>query len=215
MRRAAWVALVFSLTLLAELPASWLLKPVTARGVSGSLWQGQAQRIGPVGPVAWHWQPWRLQAQMNIGFQGQDWQLRLGGWPWDWHAYVEPLGAIATGSSSYRLSGQWKGRIEAQGSGGQCRVGEGEIGAAELTLVSPWSLTLGATRVRIDCSSGLHLLAQLQLQGQHQFSVDADLMQRRGRLQGSVEPGALLAPVLQSGQWLKPGNTALSRNLKW
>ncbi|MDD1014260.1 type II secretion system protein N [Pseudomonas rubra] len=215
MRRAAWVALVFSLTLLVELPASWLLKPVAAQGVSGSLWQGQAQRIGQVGPVAWHWQPWRLQARLNIGFQGQDWQVRLAGWPWDWQARVEPLGVIATEPSNYRLSGAWRGRVDVQGSGGRCRVGEGAIGAAELILVSPWSLSLGASQVRIDCSTGLHLLAQLQLQGQHQFSLDADLMQRRGRLQGVVEPGATLAPLLQSGQWLKPDQSGLSRTLKW
>lgn len=71
MKRVGWFSLVFSLTVLAGLPARWLLAPVAAEGVSGSLWQGQAQRLGQVGPVAWHWQPWRLRAQVELGFQGK------------------------------------------------------------------------------------------------------------------------------------------------
>ncbi|WP_327439824.1 type II secretion system protein N [Pseudomonas donghuensis] len=215
MKRVGWFSLVFSLTVLAGLPARWLLAPVAAEGVSGSLWQGQAQRLGQVGPVAWHWQPWRLRAQVELGFQGQSWQVKVAGWPWNWTAAVEPLQRTLAMPLSYRLTGEWSGRIDVQGSGRQCRVSQGEIAGHNLALVAPWSVPLGATRVRVDCSVGMHLLAHLQLQGQHQFELDADLRQRRGRLQGAVEPGATLAPVLLSAQWLKPDDSRLSRRLKW
>ncbi|CAI8787445.1 type II secretion system protein N [Pseudomonas donghuensis] len=215
MKRIGWFSLVFLVSVLAGLPANWLLAPMAAQGVSGSLWQGQAQRLGQVGPLAWHWQPWRLQAQVNLGFQGQDWQLKVAGWPWNWTAAVEPLQRTLAMPLSYRLTGEWTGRIEVQGSGRQCQGSQGEIAGHNLALVAPWSVPLGATRVRVDCSVGMHLLAQLQLQGQHQFELDADLRQRRGRLQGAVEPGATLAPVLLSAQWLKPDDSRLSRRLKW
>ncbi|CAK9890992.1 MULTISPECIES: type II secretion system protein N [Pseudomonas] len=215
MKRIGGFCLVFFLSLLAGLPANWLLAPVAAEGVCGTVWQGQAQRLGQAGPVAWHWQPWRLQAQVELGFQGQSWQLKVAGWPWNWHAAVEPVQRTLTMPASYRLTGEWTGRIEVQGSGRQCRTSRGEIAGGNLALVAPWSVPLGAGRVRVDCSSGLHLLAHLQLQGQHRFELDADLRQRRGRLQGAVEPSATLAPVLLSAQWLKPDDSRLSRTLKW
>ncbi|MND52073.1 Bacterial type II secretion system protein N [compost metagenome] len=215
MKRVGWFSLVFSLTVLAGLPARWLLAPVAAEGVSGSLWQGQAQRLGQVGPVAWHWQPWRLRAQVELGFQGQSWQVKVAGWPWNWSAAVEPLQRTLTMPSSYRLTGEWSGRIDVQGSGRQCRVSQGEIAGRNLALVAPWSVPLGATRVRIDCTAGMHLLAQLQLQGQHQGELDADLLARRGNLQGEVTPGTALYPVLLAAGWLKTDGTRMNRNLRW
>lgn len=56
-----WVSGVFSVTLLVELPASWVARGVglPMHEVSGSLWQGQARQLGPVGPMQWTLQPWR------------------------------------------------------------------------------------------------------------------------------------------------------------
>lgn len=153
MKRIGWFSLVFLVSVLAGLPANWLLAPMAAQGVSGSLWQGQAQRLGQVGPLAWHWQPWRLQAQVNLGFQGQDWQLKVAGWPWNWTAAVEPLQRTLAMPLSYRLTGEWTGRIEVQGSGRQCQGSQGEIAGHNLALVAPWSVPLGATRVRLIARS--------------------------------------------------------------
>ncbi|MGF6591479.1 type II secretion system protein N [Pseudomonas sp. 2835] len=215
MKRAAWFGLVFVLSLLAALPANWLLAPVAAEGVSGSLWQGQAQRLGPVGPVVWHWQPWRLQAQVELGFQGQSWQVQVAGWPWNWRAAVEPMKRTLTAPSAYRLTGEWSGRIDVQGSGRQCQGSQGEIGVNGLALDAPWSVPLGAGLVRIDCSAGMHLLARLQLQGQHEGELDADLLARRGKLQGEVTTGTALYPLLLAAGWLKTDTPRMSRNLKW
>ncbi|ROL74581.1 type II secretion system protein N [Pseudomonas vranovensis] len=215
MKRAGWFVLVFVLSLSAALPANWLLAPVAAEGVSGSLWQGQAQRLGQVGPVAWHWQPWRLQAQVELGFQGQSWQVQVAGWPWNWRAAVVPMQPTLTTPSSYRLTGEWNGRIDVQGSGRQCRGSQGEISVDGLAMDAPWLVPLGAGQVRIDCSAGMHLLARLQLQGQHQAELDADLLARRAKLQGEMTPGTALYPVLLAAGWLKADATGISRTLKW
>lgn len=97
--------LVFCLTLLAGLPARWLFKaaPWPAQGVAGSVWQGQAGRIGDVGPLSWQVRPWAVQVQ--AGYQGQRWGLVLRGWPWDWQASVMPQGPASRVASAYRLGG--------------------------------------------------------------------------------------------------------------
>ena len=120
----AWVLLVFVLTLFIELPANWVVRAfgLPVRDVGGNLWQGQAQQWGPVGPLRWTLQPWRLQANAQVGFQGQAWQLRAEGWPWRWRLEASAKGPLATVSTDYRLAGQWQGVLRMQGAGRQCQA---------------------------------------------------------------------------------------------
>lgn len=213
----AWVVLVFVLTLLVELPASWVMRAfgLPARDVSGSLWQGEAQQLGPVGPLRWTLQPWRLQADAQLGFQGQAWQLRAAGWPWRWRLEASAVAAQATVLTDYRLAGQWRGALRMQGAGRQCRVSEGRVTVADLALSEPWSLGLGQGWLEMDCRSGWHLRGQLAQQGQHQLAVDADLPARRAQVLFQLQPEAELTPLLRGAQWLGPQALAGQRDLRW
>ncbi|HCV41762.1 MAG TPA: general secretion pathway protein GspN, partial [Pseudomonas sp.] len=137
-----WCGLVFTLSLLVELPAAWVTRGVglSALDVSGSVWQGQAQQLGPVGPLRWTLQPWRMQANAQIGFQGQAWQVRAEGWPWRWQLEAAALTPQATALLDYRLAGQWQGALRMQGSGRQCRSSEGRVSVTDLALSEPSSL---------------------------------------------------------------------------
>lgn len=216
-RAGWWVLLVFGLTLLIELPASWLTRglgwPVT--GVSGTVWQGQAERMGPVGPIDWHWRPWRLQAQALVGVQGQGWALDVRGWPWDWQARVTAQQARASAPSEYRLAGQWQGAIQLTGHGRRCSAAQGRITVTDLALTAPWSLGLGKGELEMDCRQGWRLLGRLDLAGQHQASVNADLLARQAQLQVRVEESAAITPLLRSTQLLAPGGRELQRRLGW
>ncbi|MFJ4453696.1 type II secretion system protein N [Pseudomonas sp. NPDC089392] len=213
----AWVVLVFVLALLIELPANWLARAfgLPVRDVSGSLWQGQAQQLGPVGPLRWTLQPWRLQANAQLGFQGQAWQLRAGGWPWRWRIEAAAVGAQATVALDYRLAGQWQGVLRIQGAGRQCRASEGRITVTDLALSEPWSLGLGQGWLEMDCQSGWRLRGQLAQQGQHQLAVDADLLARRALVVFELQREAELTPLLRGAQWLGPQALAGQRELRW
>lgn len=216
-RARLWVALVFGLTLLLELPASWLARALAlpAEGISGSLWQGQARQVGEVGPLHWHWRPWRLHAQARLGYQGQEWEVQLRGWPWDWHAQLQALGRRPSGGSEVRLAGQWRGTIQLRGGGRQCRHAQGRIAVDDLALVSPWSLGLGQGWLQVDCSQGWHLLGQLALAGQHQAALDADLLARQAQLQVQLQADAALLPILRGSRWLDAGETRVQRQVSW
>ncbi|GLO41445.1 MULTISPECIES: general secretion pathway protein GspN [Pseudomonas] len=213
----AWVMSVFAVTLLVELPASWVVRGIglPAREVSGSLWQGQAQQLGPVGPLRWAVQPWRLQANAQLGFQGQAWQLRAEGWPWRWRLEATAMGAQATVATDYRLAGQWQGTLRMQGAGRQCRASEGRMTVTDLALSEPWSLGLGQGWLEMDCRSGWHLRGQLVQQGQHELAVDADLPARRAQVMVKLQPEAALTPLLRGVQWLGPQALAGQRDLRW
>lgn len=212
-----WALLVFATTLLVELPARWLLAPLPMplAGISGSLWQGQAQRLGDLGPLNWHWQPWRLRGEASVGYQGQRWRLQVAGWPWAWRASLQPDRDPHTLATDYRLAGQWQGRIGLTGSGSRCRSAEGHLQVDGLALLAPWQLDLGQARLALDCSAGWKLAGQLSLTGQHHAELVADLLARQARLTGRVEPGAALQPVLVSAQWLAPGGTEVARSIRW
>ncbi|RCL23822.1 general secretion pathway protein GspN [Pseudomonas sp. AFG_SD02_1510_Pfu_092] len=212
-----WMLLVFALTLLIELPASWLARAcgLPVRDVSGSLWQGQARQLGPVGPLRWSLQPWRLQASAELGFQGQAWQLRAEGWPWRWRLQATAMGAQATTATDYRLAGQWQGTLRMQGGGRQCRASEGRLTVTDLALSEPWSLGLGQGWLEMDCRSGWHLRGQLAQQGQHQLAMDADLPGRRAQVVFELQPEAALTPLLRGAQWLGPQALAGQRDLRW
>ena len=213
----AWVLLVFGLTLLVELPASWVARGLglPMQDARGSLWQGQAQRLGPVGPLRWSVQPWRLQATAQAGFQGQGWQLRAEGWPWRWRLEAAAMGPQATVAADYRLAGQWQGTVRMHGAGRQCQGSEGRIAVADLALSEPWLLGLGQGWVEMDCRNGWRLRGQLTQQGQHQLAMDADLPGRRVQLVFELQPDAALTPLLRGAQWLGPQALAGQRNWHW
>lgn len=212
-----WALLVFTVTLLAELPARWVLAPLSVplAGISGSLWHGHAERLGDLGPLHWQWQPWRLRAQASAGYQGQRWQLEVAGWPWAWQASLQPVSDPHTRVTGYRLAGQWQGRIVLTGNAARCRSAEGHVQVDGLALQAPWQLELGQARLALECSSGWKLAGQLSLAGEHQADLAADLLARQARLTGRVEPGAALQPLLVSAQWLAPGGTQVARNIRW
>jgi general secretion pathway protein N len=200
-----------------ELPATWVARGVglSARGVSGSLWQGKAQQLGPVGPVRWALQPWRMQADARLGFQGQSWQLRTEGWPWRWQLEATALAAQATALTEYRLAGQWHGALRMQGSGRQCRSSEGRVSENDLALSEPWSLGLGQGWVEMDCRNGWRLRGQLAQPGQHELRLEADLLARKARVAFNLQNEAALTPLLRSAQWLGPQVLAGQREVRW
>ncbi|SPO53403.1 Type II secretion pathway protein GspN [Pseudomonas sp. JV551A1] len=213
----AWVVLVFVVSVLVELPANWVVRAfgLPMRDASGSLWQGQAQQLGPVGPLHWTVQPWRLQVNAQLGFQGQAWQLRAEGWPWRWQLEARAIGAQVTVATDYRLAGQWQGALRVQGAGQQCRASEGRVTVTDLALSQPWSLGLGQGWLEMDCRNGWHLRGQLAQQGQHQLAVDADLPARRAQVVVELQPEAALTPLLRGVQWLGPQALAGQRDLRW
>lgn len=216
-RRLLWCGLVFTLTLLVELPAAWVTRGVglSALDVSGSVWQGQAQQLGPVGPLRWTLQPWRMQANAQIGFQGQAWQVRAEGWPWRWQLEAAALTPQATALLDYRLAGQWQGALRMQGSGRQCRSSEGRVSVTDLALSEPWSLGLGQGWVEMDCSAGWRLRGILVQQGEHELKLEADLEKRRARVMFNLQDGSALTPLLRGAQWLGPQVLTGQREVRW
>lgn len=212
-RGVAWMALVFGLTLLAGLPARWVSKavPWSVEGVSGSVWRGQAVRVGAVGPVSWRVRPWA--AQVQAGYQAQRWNIELAGWPWAWQATLVPSGPTRSVALGYRLSGEWQGQLQVRGAGRRCHTAAGQVWVDDLALVAPWSLALGRGEVRVECREGLKVLAQLGLAGQHQVTLQAGIA--GATLEGRVEPGAAVYPVLVGGQWLAQGSEELRRTFRW
>jgi len=212
-----WCGLVFTLTLLVELPAAWVARGIglPARDVSGSVWQGQAQQLGPVGPLRWALQPWRMRADAQLGVQGQAWQLRAEGWPWRWRLEASAVGAQATVLTDYRLAGQWQGTLRVQGAGRRCRASEGRLTVTDLALSEPWSLGLGQGWLELDCHNGWRLRGQLAQQGQHQLAGEADLLARRAQVVFELQPEAELTPLLRGVQWLGPQALAGQRELRW
>ncbi|PVZ40658.1 type II secretion system protein GspN [Pseudomonas sp. CC120222-01a] len=216
-RGLLWCGLVFTLTLLVELPAAWVARGVglPARDVSGSVWQGQAQQLGPVGPVRWVVQPWRIQANAELGFQGQAWQLRAEGWPWRWRLEASALAPQATVLADYRLAGQWQGTLRMQGWGRQCRSSEGRVSVTDLALSEPWSLGLGQGWVEMDCRAGWRLRGQLVQQGQHELKLEADLLAHRATILLDLQPDAELTAVLRGMQWLGPQALSGQKKVQW
>ncbi|MGG5291146.1 hypothetical protein [Pseudomonas shirazensis] len=207
-----WPALVCAVTLLVELPAGWL---VPGRVVSGSLWHGQAEQVGDVGPLSWQWRPWRLQAEVRLAYQGQAWLARLSGLPWRWRAEVEALEAAPSVPVAYRLPGQWQGHVRVNGVWRQCAGSEGRLQVSDLALVTPWSLGLGQGWLEMRCAGDWRLQGALALQGQHQLNLDADLLARRARLGFEVQPEAALTPLLRGAQWLGPQAVKGERLVRW
>jgi general secretion pathway protein N len=212
-----WCLLVFGLTVAMELPAAWVLRGVglPVHEATGSVWQGQAQQVGPLGPLRWTLQPWRLQANAQVGFQGQAWQLHAEGWPWRWRLEVAAMGAEATAPADYRLAGQWQGVLRLQGVGRQCLASDGRVTVADLALSEPWSMGLGQGWVEMDCRSGWRLRGQVVQEGQHRVDMEADLAARRSQVVFELQQDAALVPLLRGVQWMGAQELSGQRSLRW
>ncbi|MCQ9425865.1 type II secretion system protein N [Pseudomonas sp. LJDD11] len=213
MSRGLWCAgvLVFALTLLVKLPASWVLRGFDwAPGwqpeqVSGSLWHGRIERLGLVGPLSWQLRPLQRQLQVDAGLQQQAWALRVEGWPWRWQARLQPAPAQATTRSDYLLDGQWQGALQFEARGSRCIDSQGELSGQQLAMLAPWSLTLGSARVSATCQQGLQLLAEIERAGEHHLQARMQPVQQRLQLSGQVQPDAAITPLLVQAGLLKAG----------
>ncbi|MBK3453510.1 MULTISPECIES: general secretion pathway protein GspN [unclassified Pseudomonas] len=210
-----WGIWVFSLTVLLELPAAFVARQLPwptgwqPSSVSGSLWTGRAARVGALAPVDWKIRPWA--AQVNLGFQQRIWELSIHGWPWNWQAQMAPRAVSALPAPMFVLDGRWEGRLQVNGAGMSCLRAEGELLGHELALLSPWLVKLGNTRIELQCRGGLRLLANLQLAAEHHFKIQAD--PQRLQVDGQVEPGAAVAPLLVQARWLQPAAQSFSKVL--
>lgn len=213
MSRGLWGAgaLAFALTLLCNLPASWLLRGVDwppgwqPEQVSGSLWHGRIERLGVVGPLSWQLRPWQRQLQVDADLQQHAWALRVQGWPWDWQARLQPRSAVATARSEYLLDGQWQGALQIDGRGSRCVDSQGELGGQHLAMLAPWSLALGSARITLNCQQGLQLLADIERAGEHRLQARLAPAQQRLQLSGQLQPDAAITPLLVQAGLLKAG----------
>lgn len=213
----AWAVGVFALTVLVQVPAAFVARqlgwPVgwQPEGVSGSLWDGRAARIGALGPVQWRLRPWAQDVQLNLGFQQRTWRLSIHGWPWRWQAQLAPRSTGTHTATLFVLDGEWEGHLQINGAGRSCRSTQGTLLGHDLALLSPWTVNLGNTRIQLQCTKGLRLLAQLQLDAEHSLKLDVDPQGQRARLDGHVEPGAALTPLLVQARWLQPTAQTFSK----
>ncbi|WP_122317021.1 general secretion pathway protein GspN [Pseudomonas cichorii] len=213
MKRRLWAvgALVFALTLALNAPAAFLARFVNwapdwqPQGIQGTLWRGQMQRLGAIGPLRWDIRPWSGQAQVNAGFQQQGWELNAQGWPWAWRAELMPVTGRVTPATGYVLDGRWQGRLLIQGRGATCMSSQGELSGKDLALLSPWMVLLGNAQLRLECRGGLKLLAEVRRDAEHRFEIGLEPAMSRIKLSGQVEPEAMVTPVLVQAGLLKPG----------
>jgi general secretion pathway protein N len=210
---------VFVLTLLLNLPATlivrWLDWPPgwQPEGVSGTVWSGNAASVGPVGPLIWKLRPWAGQAQFSGGLQQQAWDLSVTGWPWAWQADLLPGEPLVTPAASYTLDGHWTGRLQLRGRGSRCTTSEGELRGQDMALLSPWMMVLGNATLRVDCTDGLQVLAEVQREGEHRFAARLQPFTRRANITGQVEPEASVTPLLIQANLLKAGESRFEKTL--
>lgn len=222
MSRSLWLAggLAFVFTLLANLPAAWVLGSIAwpsgwqAEAPGGTLWKGRLKRLGPLGPLAWQVSPWRGHLQVEGAFQQQAWTLRASGWPWNWQARLSPGAAAVGAAGDYLIDGRWQGELRLAGQWGRCLHAEGQLQASQVAMLTPWNLALGDVRVTPSCAAGLQLLAHIQRAGEHRIEARLELASHRLRLDGQVQADAALLPPLAQAGWVKPGSTVLAAQLR-
>jgi general secretion pathway protein N len=193
-------------------PAGW-----APQGVSGTLWQGQAQRMGQLSALSWSLSPsldgvlgeWR-----GVALEHQ-WQLRLKGWPWAWNARLEALGHVPQAATAVRVAGNWQGHVQVHGAGAHCVNSEGELFAPRLALLAPWGMPLGAARLSLDCQASVRLKASLLQPGMHQLGFDGDLPARRAALSGDFEEASELAALLRQFGLLQSTQRHFAKTLDW
>jgi general secretion pathway protein N len=217
--RRLWIVgiAVFIVTLLFNVPAALIARLVDwpegwePKMITGTLWTGRAEQIGPLGPVVWRLRPWLGVAQVDSGFQQQAWGLSINGWPWAWQADLLPGAAMVTPSAGYALDGQWQGRLRVEGRGARCLSSEGELVGNDMVLLSPWMMVLGNARLSVDCREKLQLRAQVARDGQHRFDARFDPFARLAVIDGQVESEAGVRPLLIQAGLLRPGETHFER----
>jgi general secretion pathway protein N len=218
-----WGALVLSVTLLLQAPAAFYLNRLPwpddwrPTGVSGSVWNGQADRLGVLHSLSWQLQPWTAPMRLTVGFQQQQWQLSVAGWPWAWRAELAPGQASPqrTPATGFSLDGQWQGRLQIQGRGVTCLSAQGQLQAQNLGLLAPWLLPLGNATIDLQCMAGAQMRGTVVQTGEHRLDWSANLTARQLGIKGQLEAEAALTPLLIQAQWMAVGQRGFSRELKW
>ena len=215
MNRKLWVlgVVVFVATVALNVPAAFVARfiPWSANwqpvAVSGTLWNGRMDRLGAVGPLVWRIQPWLGQGTLSAGFQQRLWALNVSGWPWAWQAQLEPGGSQMTPATGYLLDGHWQGRLQIKGRGATCLSSAGALQGQDVAMLAPWTVVLGSAHLNVECRDGLRLLVDVQREGEHRFEAQLDPVSRRVKLNGKVEPDAMVTPLLVQAGMLKAGAT--------
>jgi len=219
---AMWMGLVMGVCLLCQAPAAFYLERIDwspgwrPQAISGTLWDGRIERLGPWQALAWQLRPWAGNLQVSAALAGQGVQARFSGWPWQWHAWLGPHARTRVDSGAWQLGGDWQGAVQVQGRGLSCTRAQGQVSVTHLAVVTPWSLALGDGELHLLCSSGrLGLAGTVQAAGQHRLELQGDFSARRLQLSGQLEPEAtLLAPLAQVG-WTRDGQRHFSRTARW
>lgn len=221
MTRKLWGlgVVVFVLTLLLNMPAAFVARfipwspdwqPVA---VAGSVWKGRMDRLGAVGPLVWRLQPWIGEGKVTAGFQQRSWELQLSGWPWLWQAQLALGGSQITAQTGYVVDGDWQGSLRIKGRGTTCQSSEGELRGRDVALIAPWTVVLGSAQLKLECRVGLQLLVDVQREGEHRFEARIEPVVRRIKLNGWVEPDAMVTPLLVQAGMLKAGASQFERVL--
>ena len=225
MRRALtlWGVTVFVWVLLFGSPAAFWLgwlpwsQGWAPQGISGTLWQGQAQRLGQLSALRWSLAPTAngVKAELRGIVLEYQWHLLLNGWPWAWTARLEAPGHRPQAATALRMAGAWQGHLLLRGTGSRCLSSEGSLFAPRLDLLAPWGMPLGAARVSLDCRSRVKLQASLVQPGAHRLSFDGDLQARHGVLSGDFETESELAALVRQFGMMTPVERQFGRPLDW
>jgi len=217
----AWGLIAFAVVVLLGSPAAFWARLVDwpngwrPQSVSGTLWDGRAQQIGPLGPVSWQLGLAGPVADVQIGALQRRWLVTLRGWPWQWQASLRDDGSTATSEQQVQLEGEWGGQVDIRGRGQECTSSSGSLTAARLDLLAPWAMPLGKGELRIDCSGSPRLHARLEQAGQHRFVLVANLSARTTELEGTATNASEFAGLLRQFGLLGPGQEAFQARFGW
>lgn len=218
---AVWALIVFVIIVALGSPAAfwarWVDWPdgLQPQSISGTLWNGQAQQIGPLGPVSWQLKLAGPGADVQVGALQRRWLVTLQGWPWQWQASLRDGGSTTTPEQPIRLEGQWDGQIDISGRGQACLSSSGSLTAPQLDLLAPWAMPLGQGELRLDCSESPRLHARLKQPGQHRFELEADLSARTTALSGTAAKAPELGGLLRQFSLLGQGQDTFQTRFNW
>lgn len=216
-----WALIVLIIIVLLGSPAAFWARWVDwpddwqPQSISGTLWNGQTQQIGPLGPVSWQLKLAGPGADVQVGALQRHWLVALRGWPWKWQASLQDGGSTATPEQPVRLEGQWEGRIDISGRGQACESSVGSLVAPQLDLLSPWAMPLGHGEISLDCAESPRLHARLEQPGQHRFDLRADLTARTTELSGTAAKASELGGLLRQFGLLGQGQESFQTRFVW